>query len=49
MYDSSDGEDVEGPKVTDLSPAESASIVLELQERFPLNSAPYVPIKVEIN
>lgn len=48
-YDSSDGEDVHDPKVTDLSPSESANIVSELQGRFPLNSAPYVPVKVDIN
>ena len=44
-YDSSDGE--EGSETID--PEKSSEVVAKLKEKFPLNSAPHVPVRVSIN
>jgi len=48
-YDSSEGEgeeQQEEEEASALDPEESSSVFLGLKEKFPLNSAPSVPVKV---
>ncbi len=49
-YDSSDGEDDSKDQVIpEIDPQISSRVISELKEKFPLNSAPQVPIKVSTN
>lgn len=54
VYDSSGEEDnAEAPQKEEealtLDPKESADIIFRLKEKFPLNSAPTVPIRVRVS
>ena len=47
-YDSGDEEGAD-QKTPDLDVKKSSEVISKLKERFPLNSAPNVPIRVSIN
>ena len=48
-YKSSDDEESESLGVESFNSAESSSIIAKLQERYPVDSAPKVPVKVNFN
>ena len=47
-YDSSDGEE-SGEGSVDIDPTKTSEVVAKLKQKFPLNSAPHVPIRVSTN
>lgn len=48
-YDSSDGEEGTEHSTTDLDTLKAAELLAKLKDKLPLNSAPYVPVRVSIN
>lgn len=48
-YDSSDGEGGEDLVASDIDPSKASEVLARLQDKFPLNSAPHVPVRVSIN
>lgn len=48
-YDSSDGEGDTEQANPDIDPEKASEVLSRLKDKFPLNSAPYVPVRVSIN
>ena len=48
-YDSSDGEGDAAQVNPDIDPEKAPEVLARLKDKFPLNSAPYVPVRVSIN
>lgn len=50
---SSDEEETEGGKedqaASTIDPVKASEMIAKLKERFPLNSAPHVPVRVSFN